>query len=111
MAVKDSFVYDVAGNLRKAITRRGDIVTMNYDSRNRDTLAVIPGVGTLRKAFGGPAEQVTRLWYDNPVDSIGGVNAELRWGTTSGDGSRPTRASPGASPRRRATRMTRTSAR
>ncbi|MGH2670834.1 MAG: hypothetical protein ACRDH5_17270, partial [bacterium] len=79
MAVKDSFVYDVAGNLKKAITRRGDIITTNYDSRNRDTLSVIPGVGTLRKTFAGPLDQLTRLWYDSPVDSIGGVNAEFRW--------------------------------
>jgi RHS repeat-associated protein len=79
MAVKDSFVYDVAGNLKKTITRRGDTITTNYDSRNRDTLSVIPGVGTLRKTFGGALDQVTRLWYDSPVDSIGGVNAELRW--------------------------------
>ena len=79
MAVEDSFLYDVAGNLKKTISRRGDTFTTNYDSRNRDTLAVIPGVGTLRKTFGGPADQLTRLWYDTPVDSIGGVNAELRW--------------------------------
>jgi hypothetical protein len=30
--------------------------------------------------LGGPLGQLTRLWYDSPVDSIGGVNAELRWG-------------------------------
>src|SRR5438445_186703 len=80
MAVKDSFAYDVAGNRKKTITRRGDILTTNYDSRNRDTLTVIPGVGTLRKVFGGPLDQLTRLWYDTPVDSIGGVSGELRWG-------------------------------
>ncbi len=80
LAVKDSFVYDIAGNLKKSITRRGDTFTTNFDSRNRDTLSVVPGVGTLRKAFTGPLDQLTRLWYDTPVDSIGGVNAELRWG-------------------------------
>ena len=80
MAVRDSFVYDITGNVKKTITRRGDTLTTNYDSRNRDTLSVIPGVGTLRRAFGGPLDQVTRAWYDSPVDSIGGVNAELRWG-------------------------------
>jgi RHS repeat-associated protein len=80
MAVKDSFVYDVAGNLKKTITRRGDAVTTNWDSRNRDTLTVIPGVGTLRKVFTGPEDELTRLWYDSPTDPIGGVNGELRWG-------------------------------
>lgn len=80
MVVKDSMVYDVAGNLVKTITRRGHTITTNYDSRNRDTLTVIPGVGTLRKAFGGPLDQLTRMWYDAPVDSIGTVNGELRWG-------------------------------
>jgi len=80
MAVRDSFVYDVAGNVKKTITRRGDVITTNYDSRNRDTLTVIPGVGTLRKTFAGPLDQLTRQWVDSPVDSIGGVNAELRWG-------------------------------
>jgi RHS repeat-associated protein len=79
-AVKDSLLYDVAGNIKKTITRRGEVITVNYDSRNRDTLTVIPGVGTLRRTFGGPLDQLTRLWYDSPVDSIGNVNAELRWG-------------------------------
>ncbi|HSM16051.1 MAG TPA: RHS repeat-associated core domain-containing protein, partial [Gemmatimonadales bacterium] len=76
---KDSLVYDVAGNLVKTITRRGHTITTTYDSRNRATHTVIPGVGTLRKTFGGPQDQVTRMWYDSPVDSIGGVNGELRW--------------------------------
>ena len=79
MTVRDSLVYDIAGNLRKTITRRADTITTNYDSRNRDTLTVIPGVGTLRRTFGGPLEQVTRVWFDSFVDSIGGVNPELRW--------------------------------
>ncbi len=79
MAVRDSLVYDVAGNVRKAITRRGDTISMTYDSRDRDTAMVIPGVGTLRSAFGGPLDQLTRLRFDNFVDSIGGTNPELRW--------------------------------
>lgn len=78
-AVRDSLVYDIAGNLKKTITRRADTISTNYDSRNRDTLTVIPGVGTLRRTFGGPLEQVTRVWFDSFVDSIGGVNPELRW--------------------------------
>ncbi len=77
--VKDSLVYDVAGNVVKTITRRGYVITTNYDSRNRDTLTVIPTVGTLRKLFAGPADQLTRQWLVSPVDSIGGVNGELRW--------------------------------
>jgi RHS repeat-associated protein len=80
MAVVDTFMYDVAGNLKRHVTRRGDTLTTNYDSRNRDTLTTIPGVGTLRKAYGGPLDQLTRVWYDNPADSIGGVNGELRYG-------------------------------
>lgn len=80
MAVKDSFVYDIGGNLKKTITRRGDTISTNYDSRNRDTLSSIPGVGTLRKAFGGPLDQLTRLWYDNPTNDSLGDNAEVRWG-------------------------------
>ena len=80
MAVKDSMAYDVAGNAKKTITRRNHSITTNYDSRNRDTLTVIPGVGTLRKRYQGPQDQLTRQWYDSPVDSIGGINGELRWG-------------------------------
>jgi RHS repeat-associated protein len=80
MAVKDSMAYDVAGNLKTTITRRGDQISVSYDSRNRATSTVIPGVGTLRKLFGGPQDQLTRMWYDTPTDSIGGINAELRWG-------------------------------
>ena len=49
--VKDSLVYDLAGNVVKTITRRGYVITTHYDSRNRDTLAVIPTVGTMRKAL------------------------------------------------------------
>jgi RHS repeat-associated protein len=78
--VQDTFVYNVAGNLWKTMTRRGDVITSAYDSRNRDTLTVIPGVGTLRKLYGGPLDELTREWLDSPVDSIGGVNVELRWG-------------------------------
>jgi len=80
MAVRDSMVYDIAGNLRKTITRRGDTITTTYDSRNRDTATVIPGVGTLRRAFAGSLDQLTRLWFDSFIDSIGGMNPELRWG-------------------------------
>ncbi|MGH7701717.1 MAG: peptidoglycan DD-metalloendopeptidase family protein, partial [Gemmatimonadales bacterium] len=79
-AVKDSMFYDVAGNLKKTITRRGDTLTVSYDTRNRDTATVIPGVGTLKKVFGGPLDQLTKLSYASPVDSIGAVNQELRWG-------------------------------
>ena len=78
-AVRDSTVYDVAGNVNKTISRRGTTITHHYDTRNRDTLTVIPGVGDLRRVFGGPQGQLTRLWYGNAVDSIGGVNGELRW--------------------------------
>jgi RHS repeat-associated protein len=80
MAVRDSSVYDVVGNVKKTITRRGDTLTTNYDSRNRDTLTAVPGVGTLRKAYAGSADQLTRLWFDSPTDSMGGVSAEVRWG-------------------------------
>jgi len=79
-AVVDSLVYDIAGNLKKTITRRGDVITVNYDSRNRDTLSVIPGVGTLNKKFGGPLDQLTRMWLTSAVDSIHNVNAEVRFG-------------------------------
>ena len=80
MAVKESMLYHAAGNRKKTITRRGDIITTNYDSRNRDTLTIIPGVGTLRKLFAGPLDQLTRLWYATPTDSIGAVNGEVRYG-------------------------------
>ncbi|MGH7538349.1 MAG: hypothetical protein ACREMF_06925, partial [Gemmatimonadales bacterium] len=77
--VRDSFFYDVAGNLKKTITRRGDVITVNYDSRNRDTLSVIGGVDTLRRAFGGPLDQLTRQWYQRYTDSIGNVNPAVAW--------------------------------
>ena len=80
MAVKDSMVYDVVGNLRKTITRRGHTIQTWYDSRNRDTTTSIPGIGDLKRAFGGPLDQVTRIFYANEADSIGGVNREVRWG-------------------------------
>lgn len=79
MAVKDSMVYDIAGNLVKIVTRRGDLITSAYDSRSRDTSTVIPGLGTVKRVFGGPLDQLSRLYHASPVDSIGGINPELRW--------------------------------
>ncbi|HKV76233.1 MAG TPA: RHS repeat-associated core domain-containing protein [Gemmatimonadales bacterium] len=79
-AVVDSFFYDIAGNAKKSIDRMGRTITTDYDSRNRDTASVIPGVGTVRKAYAGPLDQLTREWIASPVDSIGNVNGELRWG-------------------------------
>jgi RHS repeat-associated protein len=37
-------------------------------------------VGTLRRLFAGPGDQLTRVWFDGFVDSIGNVNPEVRWG-------------------------------
>jgi RHS repeat-associated protein len=37
-------------------------------------------VGSRRKAYGGPLDQVTRIWDDSPVDSIGGTKTEVRYG-------------------------------
>ncbi len=79
-AVVDSFRYDVAGNLRYQWTRRAQLIEHRYDSRNRDTLTVVPGVGSYRRAFAGSGDQLTRLWIEGYSDSIGGVNPELRWG-------------------------------
>ncbi len=76
----DSMVYDAAGNLLKTITRRGDVITVQYDSRNRDVATVIPGVGTLNRVYGGPLDQLTRVYYSGAVDSIGAVNGEVRYG-------------------------------
>ena len=78
-SVRDSMAYDVAGNVKKSFSRRGTTITHHFDTRNRDTLTAIPGVGDLRRTYGGPHGQLTRLWYVNAVDSIGGVNGELRW--------------------------------
>jgi RHS repeat-associated protein len=80
MAVKDSTVYDAAGNVSKRITRRGDVITAQFDSRNRTTTTVVPGVGTLTLTYAGHADQLTRMHVASPVDSIGGVTQELRWG-------------------------------
>ncbi len=76
---RDSLVYDIAGNLKKTITRRGDTIQVSYDSRNRDTATVVPGVGTLMRVYAGPLDQMTRVYFANAVDSIGGVNGELRY--------------------------------
>ncbi len=79
-SVRDSMVYDVAGNLKKTITRRGHTIENTYDSRNRTTLTTLPGIGDRTRVYGGPAGQLTRIYDASPVDSIGGVNREMRWG-------------------------------
>ncbi len=73
----DSFAYDVAGNLKKSWTRRGHLITADYDSRGRDTLQVIPTVGTLRKAYAGPLDQLSRVWITGLVDSIGDTRPDV----------------------------------
>ncbi|HEU4700007.1 MAG TPA: RHS repeat-associated core domain-containing protein [Gemmatimonadales bacterium] len=78
-AAPDSIVYDLAGNPVKRVTRRGYVIAADFDSRNRDTLAVIPTIGTLRKKYAGPAGQLTSIWLENAVDSIGGVDGSLGW--------------------------------
>jgi RHS repeat-associated protein len=78
-AVVDSFRYDVGGNVRFAWTRRGSMIEHRYDSRGRDTVTIVPGVGNYRQAFGGPNDQVTRAWIDNYTDPIGGVNPAVSW--------------------------------
>jgi RHS repeat-associated protein len=78
-AVVDSFRYDVAGNARFAWTRRGAVIEHRYDSRGRDTVTLVPGVGNYRQAFGGPSDQVTRAWIDSYTDPIGGVNPGVSW--------------------------------
>jgi RHS repeat-associated protein len=72
-------VYDVAGNLRKTITRRGHTIQSYYDSRNRDTLTNIPGIGDRKQVFGGPQDQLTRVFVSNDADSIGGVKRDVSW--------------------------------
>jgi RHS repeat-associated protein len=79
-SVDDSMLYDIAGNLKKTVTRRGYTITTNYDSRNRDTLSVVPTVGTVLKTYSGPQDQLTRIWMTGYVDSVGGVNPEVRFG-------------------------------
>ncbi len=79
MAVKDSMVYDKAGNLKKSITRRGYTIETWYDSRNRDTLTTIPTVGDRKTKYTGPLDQVTRIWWASQVDSIGKVLGAVAW--------------------------------
>jgi RHS repeat-associated protein len=80
LAVMDTMAYDVAGNLKKTVTRRGYTITTDYDSRNRDTLTVVPTVGTILKSYAGPQDQLTRVWMTGYIDSLGGVNPEVRYG-------------------------------
>ncbi|MBK6779743.1 MAG: RHS repeat protein [Gemmatimonadetes bacterium] len=79
-APRDSMVYDVAGNIVKTYTRRGDLLTATYDSRNRLLTQVVPGIGTINRTYAGPLDQLTRVWVTGAVDSIGGVNGEVRYG-------------------------------
>ena len=99
VGVKDSMIYDLAGNLKKIVTRRGVAITHYYDSRNRDTLTTIPSVGDVHHAYGGPQDQLTRIWLANAVDSIGGVNGEVRYGYDSRGRLRADTAYTGSTPR------------
>jgi RHS repeat-associated protein len=78
-AVVDSFRYDIAGNLRFAYTRRGNVIEHRYDVRGRDTLTIVPGVGNYRQGFAGPGDQLTRAWIDSYSDPIGGVIPGVSW--------------------------------
>jgi RHS repeat-associated protein len=76
---RDSMVYDLAGNVIKSITRLGDTIVSTYDSRNRDTSTVVPRYGTIKKQYGGSLYQLNRVWVTSLIDSIGGVNPEVRY--------------------------------
>lgn len=78
-AVVDSFRYDLGGNLRFQWTRRGYLLEHRYDSRSRDTLMIVPTIGSYHSAYGGPLDQLTRLWMTSYGDSIGGVNPAVSW--------------------------------
>ncbi|MGE3526387.1 MAG: RHS repeat-associated core domain-containing protein, partial [Gemmatimonadales bacterium] len=78
-AVYDSMAYDLAGNPRKTITRRGHTIVNTYDSRNRLLTTSVPGVGVYRREYQGPLDQLTRIWVDSLVDSLGGVKPDLSW--------------------------------
>lgn len=73
---RDSLVYDLAGNVVKTITRRGDTLTTSYDTRNRPDTSYIPGYGTVHRTYAGPLDQLTRLHVTGFVDSLGGVNPD-----------------------------------
>jgi YD repeat-containing protein len=79
LAVRDSMVYDLAGNLVKVSTRRGHLITIDYDVRNRETQRVIPTVGTEVKTYTGPLDQLTSVEITGYIDSIGGLNPKRTW--------------------------------
>ena len=53
-APRDSMVYDVAGNLVKTLTRRGDTLTATYDTRNRPVTRVVPASAPSTTPTPGP---------------------------------------------------------
>ena len=78
-AVVDSFRYDLAGNLRFHRTRRDTVIQVQYDSRNRRTAMVVPGIGTYQYTYAGPNDELTRAAISGYVDPIGGVNPGVSW--------------------------------
>lgn len=78
-AVVDSFRYDLAGNLRFQRTRRDTVIETRYDSRNRRTAMIVPGVGTYEYTYGGPNDELTRAAISGYVDPVGGVNPNVSW--------------------------------
>lgn len=72
--VRDSMVYDLSGNVVALSTRRGYVITANFDARNRDTLRVLPTIGTERKTYGGALDQLTTWWVTGYLDSIGSLD-------------------------------------
>jgi RHS repeat-associated protein len=77
--VYDSMRYDLTGNVVGVRTRRGHWITTAFDSRNRDSVRVIPGVGTEVKTYGGPLDQLTGWEITSYVDPIGGLNPKRTW--------------------------------
>jgi RHS repeat-associated protein len=70
----DSMVHDLAGNVTKTISRNGDTVQTWFDTRNRSDSASIPRYGVVHRTYGGPQDQLTRVWVTGFLDSLGGVN-------------------------------------
>jgi len=76
-----TYRYDIGGNLRYTVTRRGHTLESQFDTRNRLTRRVLGAtVGTFDYAYNGPNDELTAVTAQSGyADSVGSSTIRAAW--------------------------------
>ena len=76
-----TLTYDIGGNVRYAVTRRGHTLESQFDTRNRLNRRVLGAtVGTFDYTYGGPNDELTAITAQTGyADPVGGSAINAAW--------------------------------